>query len=117
MLPHLEFYVDAEVAELFLRFQNRVFQKLALPNVGIIEIAITSDRQQPPSTSHKSPQAPDGLSNIDTLRGGVSVELATSNIVLYQRKLGSCRNLASYLGGSGQQGIPRMSLRWRWGLL
>jgi hypothetical protein len=35
MLPPLEFYVDAEVAELFLRFQNGVFQKLTLPDVGI----------------------------------------------------------------------------------
>jgi hypothetical protein len=32
VLPSLELYVDAEVADLFLRFENGVFQKLALLN-------------------------------------------------------------------------------------
>jgi hypothetical protein len=65
--------------------------------IAAIEALDLHAPQQLPTAPIDFPQAPDGLCNIDTLRGGVSVELATSIKAMSQRKLGSCRNLASYL--------------------
>ena len=43
----------------------------------------------------------DSKYSVNTLRGMVPIELATSIKAVCQRKLGACRNLASYLVHEG----------------